>query len=514
MFIIKNMKAVFKAVATVFMLLAFVANGVCAEIPVKTGVSVDGRVAPAEDEDLGIKAILQMVQSVNSTCPIDIGNGVMLDSMSYANGVVKYNYLVSAASYATISRNVSLKESVYLSLKSNESFKSTAELLYSTETKLAYCYYTKDNKKVEILFSLEDLKGIFAPSGEVNEFQDKITLLQNLAKTEASSCPMDMKNGMVMTNVVYEDKKYKYTYMVTEQVFAGLGPETKELLLIAFKGTPEFKRQGKLLVETESTLLCHFFVGDGRSFDVEFSTEDIRNMLATPITDTDESQILEKLKNDAKIANSQCPIVLLEGKLTLAGVTFENKAYKYSYLVSDNSPNLIVDSMELKNTIIAELANNPSFSPFARMLVKTNSDLVYHYQSQSGKVRDIVFAPRELDVFQGKTPSRLTIEMTAKNLNAKCPMRKPDGSVVIESVTYELGVFKYVALLPDDIITKEGFASSMKNEFKESLRNLDLLEPLVDDNAKIVYHLHGSKGNEVVIELSNEELRTALAGRQ
>lgn len=508
------MKAVFKAVATVFMLLAFVANGVCAEFPVKTGVSVDGRVVPAEDEDLGIKAILQMVQSVNSTCPIDIGNGVMLDSMSYANGVVKYNYLVSAASYATISRNVSLKESVFLNLKSNESFKSTAELLYSTETKLAYCYYTKDNKKVEILFSLEDLKGIFAPSGEVNELQDKITLLQNLAKTEASSCPMDMKNGMVMTNVVYEDKKYKYTYMVTEQVFAGLGPETKELLLIAFKGMPEFKRQGKLLVETESTLLCHFFVGDGRSFDVEFSTEDIRNMLATPITDTDESQILEKLKNDAKIANSQCPIVLLEGKLTLAGVTFENKAYKYSYLVSDNSPNLIVDSMELKNTIIAELANNPSFSPFARMLVKTNSDLVYHYQSQSGKVRDIVFAPRELDVFQGKTPSRLTIEMTAKNLNAKCPMRKPDGSLVIESVTYELGVFKYVALLPDEIITKEGFASSMKNEFKESLRNLDLLEPLVDDNAKIVYHLHGSKGNEVVIELSNEDLRAALAGRQ
>ena len=508
------MKAVFKAVATVFMLLAFVANGVCAEIPVKTGVSVDGRVAPAEDEDLGIKAILQMVQSVNSTCPIDIGNGVMLDSMSYANGVVKYNYLVSAASYATISRNVSLKESVFLNLKSNESFKSTAELLYSTETKLAYCYYTKDNKKVEILFSLEDLKGIFAPSGEVNELQDKITLLQNLAKTEASSCPEDMKNGMVITNVVYEDKKYKYTYMVTERVFAALGPETKELLLIAFKGMPEFKRQGKLLVETESTLLCHFFVGAGRSFDVEFSTEDIRNMLATPITDTDESQILEKLKNDAKIANSQCPIVLLEGKLTLAGVTFENKAYKYSYLVSDNSPNLIVDSMELKNTIIAELANNPSFSPFARMLVKTNSDLVYHYQSQSGKVRDIVFAPRELDVFQGKTPSRLTIEMTAKNLNAKCPMRKPDGSVVIESVTYELGVFKYVALLPDEIITKEGFASSMKNEFKESLRNLDLLEPLVDDNAKIVYHLHGSKGNEVVIELSNEELRTALAGRQ
>lgn len=514
MFIIKNMKAVFKAVATVFMLLAFVANGVCAEIPVKTGVSIDGRVAPAEDEDLGIKAILQMVQSVNSTCPIDIGNGVMLDSMSYANGVVKYNYLVSAASYATISRNVSLKESVYLNLKSNESFKSTAELLYSTETKLAYCYYTKDNKKVEILFSLEDLKGIFAPSGEVNELQDKITLLQNLAKTEASSCPEDMKNGMVITNVVYEDKKYKYTYMVTEQVFAGLGPETKELLLIAFKGMPEFKRQGKLLVETESTLLCHFFVGDGRSFDVEFSTEDIRNMLATPITDTDESQILEKLKNDAKIANSQCPIVLLEGKLTLAGVTFENKAYKYSYLVSDNSPNLIVDSMELKNTIIAELANNPSFSPFARMLVKTNSDLVYHYQSQSGKVRDIVFAPRELDVFQGKTPSRLTIEMTAKNLNAKCPMRKPDGSLVIESVTYELGVFKYVALLPDEIITREGFASSMKNEFKESLRNLDLLEPLVDDNAKIVYHLHDSKGNEVVIELSNEDLRAALAGRQ
>lgn len=508
------MKAVFKAVATVFMLLAFVANGVCAEIPVKTGVSVDGRVAPAEDEDLGIKAILQMVQSVNSTCPIDIGNGVMLDSMSYANGVVKYNYLVSAASYATISRNVSLKESVFLNLKSNESFKSTAELLYSMETKLAYCYYTKDNKKVEILFSLEDLKGIFAPSGEVNELQDKITLLQNLAKTEASSCPVDMKNGMVITNVVYEDKKYKYTYMVTEQVFAGLGPETKELLLIAFKGMPEFKRQGKLLLETESTLLCHFFVGDGRSFDVEFSTEDIRNMLATPITDADESQILEKLKNDAKIANSQCPIVLLEGKLTLAGVTFENKAYKYSYLVSDNSPNLIVDSMELKNTIIAELANNPSFSPFARMLVKTNSDLVYHYQSQSGKVRDIVFAPRELDVFQGKTPSRLTIEMTAKNLNAKCPMRKPDGSLVIESVTYELGVFKYVALLPDEIITKEGFASSMKNEFKESLRNLDLLEPLVDDNAKIVYHLHGSKGNEVVIELSNEELRAALAGRQ
>lgn len=514
MFIIKNMKAVFKAVATVFMLLAFVANGVCAEIPVKTGVSVDGRVAPVEDEDLGIKAILQMVQSVNSTCPIDIGNGVMLDSMSYANGVVKYNYLVSAASYATISGNVSLKESVYLNLKSNESFKSTAELLYSTETKLAYCYYTKDNKKVEILFSLEDLKGIFAPSGEVNELQDKITLLQNLAKTEASSCPMDMKNGMVMTNVVYEDKKYKYTYMVTEQVFAGLGPETKELLLIAFKGTPEFKRQGKLLVETESTLLCHFFVGDGRSFDVEFSTEDIRNMLATPITVTDESQILEKLKNDAKIANSQCPIVLLEGKLTLVGVTFENKAYKYSYLVSDNSPNLIVDSMELKNTIIAELANNPSFSPFARMLVKTNSDLVYHYQSQSGKVRDIVFAPRELDVFQGKTPSRLTIEMTAKNLNAKCPIRKPDGSLVIESVTYELGVFKYVALLPDEIIAKEGFASSMKNEFKESLRNLDLLEPLVDDNAKIVYHLHGSKGNEVVIELSNEDLRAALADRQ
>ena len=514
MFIIKNMKAVFKAVATVFMLLAFVANGVCAEIPVKTGVSVDGRVAPAEDEDLGIKAILQMVQSVNSTCPIDIGNGVMLDSMSYANGVVKYNYLVSAASYATISRNVSLKESVYLSLKSNESFKSTAELLYSTETKLAYCYYTKDNKKVEILFSLEDLKGIFAPSGEVNELQDKITLLQNLAKTEASSCPEDMKNGMVITNVVYEDKKYKYTYMVKEQVFAGLGPETKELLLIAFKGMPEFKRQGKLLVETESTLLCHFFVGDGRSFDVEFSTEDIRNMLDTPITDADEAQIMEKLKNDAKIANSQCPIVLLEGKLTLVGVTFENKAYKYSYLVSDNSPNLIVDSMELKNTIIAELANNPSFSPFARMLVKTNSDLVYHYQSQSGKVRDIVFAPRELYVFQGKTPSRLTIEMTAKNLNAKCPMRKPDGSLVIESVTYELGVFKYVALLPDEIITKEGFASSMKNEFKESLRNLDLLEPLVDDNAKIVYHLHGSKGNEVVIELSNEDLRAALAGRQ
>ena len=60
----------------------------------------------------------------------------------------------------------------------------------------------------------------------------------------------------------------------------------------------------------------------------------------------------------------------------------------------------------------------------------------------------------------------------------------------------------------------EGFASSMKNEFKESLRNLDLLEPLVDDNAKIVYHLHDSKGSEVVIELSNEELRTALAGRQ
>ena len=514
MFIIKNMKAVFKAVATVFMLLAFVANGVCAEIPVKTGVSVDGRVAPAEDEDLGIKTILQMVQSVNSTCPIDIGNGVMLDSMSYANGVVKYNYLVSAASYATISGNASLKESVYPNLKSNESFKSTAELLYSTETKLAYCYYTKDNKKVEILFSLEDLKGIFAPSGEVNELQDKITLLQNLAKTEASSCPVDMKNGMVMTNVVYEDKKYKYTYMVTEQVFAGLGPETKELLLIAFKGMPEFKRQGKLLVETESTLLCHFFVGDGRSFDVEFSTEDIRNMLDTPITDADEAQIMEKLKNDAKIANSQCPIVLLEGKLTLAGVTFENKAYKYSYLVSDNSPYLIVDSMELRNTLIADLTNNPSFSTFAGMLVKTNSDLVYHYQSQSGKVRDIVFAPRELYVFQGKTPSRLTIEMTAKNLNAKCPMRKPDGSLVIESVTYELGVFKYVALLPDEIITKEGFASSMKNEFKESLRNLDLLEPLVDDNAKIVYHLHGSKGNEVVIELSNEDLRAALAGRQ
>ena len=514
MFIIKNMKAVFKAVATVFMLLAFVANGVCAEIPVKTGVSVDGRVAPAEDEDLGKKAILQMVQSVNSTCPIDIGNGVMLDSMSYANGVVKYNYLVSAASYATISGNASLKESVYLNLKSNESFKSTAELLYSTETKLAYCYYTKDNKKVEILFSLEDLKGIFAPSGEVNELQDKITLLQNLAKTEASSCPVDMKNGMVITNVVYEDKKYKYTYMVTEQVFAGLGPETKELLLIAFKGTPEFKRQGKLLVETESTLLCHFFVGDGRSFDVEFSTEDIRNMLDTPITDTDESQILEKLKNDAKIANSQCPIVLLEGKLTLAGVTFENKAYKYSYLVSDNSPYLIVDSMELRNTLIADLTNNPSFSTFAGMLVKTNSDLVYHYQSQDGKARDIVFASREIDAFKGKTPSRLTIEMTAKNLNAKCPMRKPDGSLVIESVTYELGVFKYVALLPDEIITKEGSASSMKNEFKESLRNLDLLEPLVDDNAKIVYHLHDSKGNEVVIELSNEDLRAALAGRQ
>ena len=79
MFIIKNMKAVFKAVATVFMLLAFVANGVCAEIPVKTGVSVDGRVAPFlmtyEKKYPGMKPLRtysgpRYIGGVSDHCPI------------------------------------------------------------------------------------------------------------------------------------------------------------------------------------------------------------------------------------------------------------------------------------------------------------------------------------------------------------------------------------------------------------------------------------------------------------
>lgn len=110
------------------------------------------------------------------------------------------------------------------------------------------------------------------------------------------------------------------------------------------------------------------------------------------------------------------------------------------------------------------------------------------------------------------------IKKNIEAVNSKCPIFYDAGNdVTLEKIYYENDALVYdytVAKILNDLKDPENFKSALiymiRQEVDTSTQNKNFYSAIIEAGWKIVYHYRALNGDEVTIEISNEELKKAL----
>lgn len=443
----------------------------------------------------------EIAEMSNSSCPIQVAPGMTLDSVVYADNAIKYHYLVTDMNFAAIENNPMQKEGVVNQLQSL-GFEDIANILCENNCSLVYEIYTSDSRTMQMVLSPEELKKFF--SGTLGT-ETKTRLLQNLAKSEQANLPLVISEDITMSSVKFENNVYQYEYLASDRFMANIDAETaKNQSMANLRHMPNFKQTGELFIATNTLLRYRYTTPSGKNLDVEITTAEMQTIIQDNPTASDAKDVLE---NEAKVTNANCPTVIGDGSMTLVSVTYSDDKFRYLYTITDNHIIMDVSDEDLKQSAINVLKQEALTATLVASLINAEASLVYSYQTKSGKVRDIILSPEELQKHIGvKSQSALGLELTAKTMDEQCPF--DEHGMTFVNVSYEKRTFQATIQATDNELGNTAFKTEAQESIKQFI--LDgghLLQWLVDENAKAVFKFQSKSGKHTTIEISNRELR-------
>lgn len=100
-------------------------------------------------------------QDLQKTCPVQLGNGITMMNVTYADGKFQYDYAISEENMASIGSDADVKTMVKGMFEGMETEKPLVEALVNTGSDLVYHYYTETGNVRDIVLSPDDLSDIY-----------------------------------------------------------------------------------------------------------------------------------------------------------------------------------------------------------------------------------------------------------------------------------------------------------------------------------------------------------------
>lgn len=236
--------------------------------------------------------------------------------------------------------------------------------------------------------------------------------LKTVINKVQSECPMNM--GMLgdVLDVKYLDDSHevKIYYNINEEfIDIDAFNKNQELvqnnLKLAF-ATGDSRKLSEMIVKANAGLkVVYKNASSGRTCEVACSSEELKEMLARPLSETEIYEMI--ITNQVSMENARCPYAVEEG-LMMQKVVDENGFIVYYADIDED----LYDISQLKHpevmremrSSVEEYFSEPMLERFITLLTSVNKGVIYRYVgNKSGETIDIVFTVDDLKTVGSNT---------------------------------------------------------------------------------------------------------------
>lgn len=231
-----------------------------------------------------VQQLQELVEEMNKTCPLPLGEYLRIDGFDYADDVVRMYFSVSS-NFFKMSDVHSNKETFRRNLligmanDKNASFKEMVDLFASAGAELCivFCTTDDDDDCVEFYYEADELNEAFIKSNN-----DCEVLLQAMADNAELQTPQKIEEGLIMTDVYIKDKCFTYEYSCDENMYdIDALKQSKEILKEAI--LQELKSDDPIYVQLRKRIkecnyrMAYKYVGDasGESLMIIINSDEL-----------------------------------------------------------------------------------------------------------------------------------------------------------------------------------------------------------------------------------------------
>lgn len=107
-----------------------------------------------------VEHLRKEAQNVNGMCPMEQGNGVVMESVTYESGVWQYNYLVQGETFYVEDNDLNSKEAIKASYRGKPIEQKFIRALIQSNSKMVFHYHTQGGKTLDITLTTPELEDI------------------------------------------------------------------------------------------------------------------------------------------------------------------------------------------------------------------------------------------------------------------------------------------------------------------------------------------------------------------
>lgn len=107
-----------------------------------------------------VEHLRKEAQNINGMCPMEQGNGVVMESVTYESGVWQYNYLVQGETFYVEDNDPNSKEAIKASYRGKPIEQKFIRALIQSNSKMVFHYHTQGGKTLDITLTTPELEDI------------------------------------------------------------------------------------------------------------------------------------------------------------------------------------------------------------------------------------------------------------------------------------------------------------------------------------------------------------------
>jgi len=190
-----------------------------------------------------------IVQEMKEQCPLDMGEWAILDDVDYFENVVTMTYTVDDGlmDFDNIRANEeAIRNNVLIGYanNSNEGLKMLLNAIVKADAGLCLVYNSTSGEHYEMRFTADELK-LNKPTSDA----DKDVYLKTIVDNTRLQLPMDVEEGMVMTDVYFDREYLTYVYLCDEMLY-DMDILKENLALVRSEIVEALMTEDALLVQT------------------------------------------------------------------------------------------------------------------------------------------------------------------------------------------------------------------------------------------------------------------------
>lgn len=232
-------------------------------------------------------AIEQAVEALNKECPMDMGVMTM-EKAEFQDGNVYFHYIADETlmNVSAMTKQPEVLKASILTIYSNpnEDLRNFLQMMIEEKSDLHTIFKAKSSEdKVEIVFSDDELKTCL--EDETTTPEDK---LKSLLQSTNLQFPMDLQNGMVITQCILEGNMVFYIFEIDEDVYdmkmlnkqleSGIG---KQNIILTLKSSDDMTKKFVDAIVNANKGLGYRYVGttSGKAVEVTLTNDELKEII-------------------------------------------------------------------------------------------------------------------------------------------------------------------------------------------------------------------------------------------